>query len=1260
MKKDQVDLYDFCDDRVKDALKAFCNRVNQSDADVFLVMAHKAVLLFHVLLAQGHINKRAAEKLIITNLSLDFDCTNLEGKKVAILDDIVISGTSIAATVSKLISFQVRQDDIEVIAIAIDQYYFAMNFEDAQGSSVLHCDCVMDDAACIELSAVISKVFSYYGVPYDVDFPVYEDFSIGEDALNNLHNDLLWEVVNVSNANQKAGGVTAYTIQPKRPVRNRLWNAIGADLEDCADLKIRLYITRYPDGFLECRVVPMCLFEEISLDALRALFDCLKPQDPTASLWGNTSCLAQMRYLEFFISHQLFAIFSEITALGRGHMLHKQIIMQLFGLKDGEAVCRHLSTPFSRGDDPLVPIHRVRVDHSATIQKYKASEVYTRSSAESASWTKPGAYEQGCWINHFIYSAFLWWYDDKEIKVRKEIKEEQLHYVKDYPAIKEKLFRLKNGLPISALRQILKEWVPELSDSEAKSIISVFIDRAIDEGIVVPTIYYSEDGQFLCRAYRHGEDLPFGAADQYRLVYFLQSIGEKIRAAGDGEQGALPAVAGISLEKMIVLFYQMGLKQGNVFNRFLGFNNNDIIHSFLSVHGAIQGYTDFDAVPHVYSERNSKKERYITWLTTWLYEAGLVGNNLDGLDTDQLNQPIPIKLEEIKEYLQVNQRSTVSDTVKRNIESLAELITDWYNAMAKANRKVDFRDNITALTSCANRYVYASAIVTEIHYFSNYWNNQAKHALEEKRDSKRLVGRLTDSKDNKRYTLIITQGLHSGCEKFKWRDEAKAQQVIEEVKEFLRSTGISVWTSLWSGVDARPDHRADELEEQTNRAEGYLFFFSACFECLKSVEFWAHGQLPQNYTEYKRNYLALTHRTQLLDASLFDNIENIAMIKGVERKGVELQQLVREGLFGSEDCVKKIENLVMDLDPTYTALYQSALILDIAALDSKKIEDAFEAFWDQLKDDDRVALNLIRFPEELDQGSYAKYGIFFGPKKIIRSLDVEAAHRENDAVKCGAFLYNAFQTLCTLLNGKVFQIRGVLLPHIIPGLEFRHNLQRNIRKNAEDFYKIVKPLESCYKDSWQIQLVLGLDHQVDKRFLERFSQWNTSVLDHTVSGAEWVNTCMVCGKGHIKLVGDPANLMSKIAYSQLKVCCGNKKGLGILLRLSDRVVCISCNHIFVDHSQENPAKAKSAYSQDYMFELIPLTEVRQYENESDSLSAEDEAFVLEPRWNGDIPFDISKLLSVEDLSEKATLADCRCYGCNEIGQMKWFDGRCIL
>lgn len=1254
MNEYQVDLYDFCSNEVKDALKTFCHRVNHSDADVLIIMAHKAVLLFYLLLAQGHISKQIAKKVIISNLALDFDCCYLEGKKIAILDDIMISGTSIASTINKLLSVGVRQDDIDVIAIAIDQDYFNMNFENTKGISILHCDFKPKDEPCIELSAVVSKVFSYFGIPYDVDFPVYERIPINEKALSTLHSSLFWSVVDVSNGNQRSGGIDVYTLFPAQSVLTRLWTAIGVNLDCCADIKLRLYIKRYPDGYRECCVVPMCLFKEISLDALSTLYDLLKPTDHPIFITKEEPWKAQMRYLEFCIAHQLYAIFSEITSLGHGVLFYENIAKQLFGPVDGEIVYRHLSASCSGSGDSLPLVIRcAEVDHSSIIEEYKKSEIYKTIREKSANWCFGSEYQKGCWINQFMFTSFLWWYDTKEILVRNQLKEQALHYVKDYKIIRTYLYRLKNGLPMSTLRLMLQTLVQNIPDRDAENTISAFIDRAIDEGVIVPTIYFNEDKKYICRAFRHGEDLPFGAADQYRLVYFLNSVGNYLRKA---EGNPNPAVAEISLEKMIVLFYQMGLRQGNIFNRFLGFDETEIIHSFLSVHGAIQGYTKPDVVPHIYSERDSEGNRYITWLTSWLYEVGLIEKKPDDADTTESTQPIPIKLDETKRYLEENKRSAASDIVLGRIDSIAELITTWYNGMTGKNKKV-FRDNITALTSCANRFVYVSAIATEIHYFNNFWNNQAQYALKEKRDSHRLVARLTDSKDNRHHTANTVQGLYSGREKIQWRHTNEAPRVIAEVaKDFLGSTSASVWTQLWSGVDTKPDHGADDLNYYTNMAEGFLYFFSACFECLKSTDFWDSGTLPQDYDSYKKSYLELARRTSQLEPSLFNALEDVAKLDGLDlgKKRMELQKLVREALFSSEKCVEEIETLVRDEDPTYTVTYKSALILDIAALDPRQIDHALMRFWEQLPEEaDKTELNLIRFPrDEKDTSSFFKYGIFFG-QNVSQPLDVQLSPGKNESLRRGEFLYDAFETICHLLNGRLCQIRGIFLPHIILSSAFKHNLQRNIEQNAKKFYQnIVKPLESCYNSKWKMQMVLGLDRHVDQRVPQFFHMWKTNILDHVISGAEWVTNCVVCKKDHVRINANPS-LMDRVAYSQLKVGCGKHKGLGLLIRLSDRVVCLSCNHIFIDTSAENRPSAISAYLPDVEFDLRPLTEIRPYQSDHSVLQAEDEIILLEPCWNGNIPFDVSMLVSLEDWADAVVDAKCKCHGCNDKNQMKW-------
>ena len=1218
-------------------------------------MAHKAVLLFDLLLAQGHIDKQVEDKSVITNLSLDFDCGDLRGKKIAILDDIVISGTSIASTIDKLKYYQVSQNDIEIIAIAVDKYYFAMSFDDANGVSVLHCDYYTDDASCIELSAIISKAFSYYGIPYDVDFPVYEGISIVSEDLNTLHNNLFWEMIDITNDNQRSGDVTAFTVQTKWAIRHRLWDAIGVELEKCAEVKIRLYITRYPDGSLECSIVPMCLFKEIHEDKLNLLYSRLKPESWKTSFYENKSNVAQMRYVEFYIAHQLFLIFSQITALGYGCSFQERLAMWLFGSKDGEVVCNHLQARNSRINcSSCIHIDSVQVDHSDVFMEYKKSIVHEDSCKHGIKWGNANAYEVGCWVNQNILDPFLWWYDEKEIPVRNQLKRAALHYVDNYQEIQKHLFRLKSGLSFSVLQHILKERLPELSDCEANNVISLFIDRAIDEGIIVPTVYHSQEGKYICRSYRHGEDLPFGMADKYRLVYFLNSLSEKICGrSNEDETTVYLEVAEISLEKMIVLFYQMGLKLGNTFNRFLGFNNIEVIHSFLSIHGAIQGYTDPSTEVHIYSEKDSEGNRYITWLSTWLLKETLIERTMG---SQEGTPHFSINLRRIREYLEDNQRSSVSEAVRVNIDSIAELIARWYNSMSK-ERKGEFKTQITALTSCASMTVYASAIATEIHYFFNYWNHQVQEAFEEQYRSYKLVARLTGGDDNKKHTANIVQGLHSGRDKINWRKDNKAQAVIEEVKTILDANSIMNWTRIWDGVDEYNGNR--ELSEYISVAEGLLFFFSACFDCINSEDFWTKGILPKQYDEYKSNYMDSLEHTGYWDLGAFEQLGKIAKMTddGLNSKKKALQDLVMPVLKISEDCVKEIETFIHDHDSIYTIEYDSALIIDIEAFDAEAIDEAMMCLWEiasKVDECDRSELNFIKFPDSLDHETFRKYGIFLGHHKK-RKVD-SSFKRSNDTPECrGRILYELFEKLCSLLDGKLKRVRAILLPHTNAGPKsfFKHNLERNIGRNAMEYYiDIVQPMEFFYKDDELKQLVLGLNRNVRREFLECFGEWTKEEIN-CVSMALGYTTCIVYSMPYVHLDGN-TDLVAKLHYSQIKVKCGNKCGLGVLIRCPTRVLCVSCNHIFTEYSEKHYVEAESAYDANFKFNLVPLSEIRKNENIHRYPHASEEVVFLEPHWNGDIPFKVSNLISEVDGRNLSNERECMLYGCNSDKQTMWF------
>ena len=76
----KVDIINFFDDVMKREVIKFCNRINESDADVFILMARKAACFFQVLVESGYVNQSILRKMIVTDRSTDFSNNYLKGK----------------------------------------------------------------------------------------------------------------------------------------------------------------------------------------------------------------------------------------------------------------------------------------------------------------------------------------------------------------------------------------------------------------------------------------------------------------------------------------------------------------------------------------------------------------------------------------------------------------------------------------------------------------------------------------------------------------------------------------------------------------------------------------------------------------------------------------------------------------------------------------------------------------------------------------------------------------------------------------------------------------------------------------------------------------------------------------------------------------------------------------------------------------------------------------------------------------------------
>lgn len=1212
-KKGILDLFD---EKTSDALQSFCENINTSTADVFVIMAHKAICLFKVLQDQNYLN--IGNKTVISNLSLDFKTESLKDKKVAVVDDIMISGTAVSSAVNKAILCGANESDISVIVLAIDTYYMRMQFVNKLHKNILVCEKYLNDNDCIKLSANLSNAFSYYGIPYDYDFPIYEGIRIDNEH-NVLFHNFFWNLFDISNNYQKEGDIDSYLIIPKKIFLNEFYKSLGVNFINSVNFKIKVYIKNYTNREPECTITPLCLFNEVEKSDIETLFEVFKPNLDEVEF----SIKAKTRYIQYYLSHRLFLYFRKISSLTYNENIKPNDINILFGNVLGNKIYNKLFDNSIIYNDNQIVIECENID----LKIYDEFISATKESEKTGDFDDSEESEVLKKIKNIppLLKPFMWWYDYKEIHVRKLLKETPVNFIDDYNSIAKKMSRLNSGFSFNTLIKILN-----ISSEEEKNALSIFIDRSIDLGILVPTIYYNEEKQTICRAYRHGEDLPFALSDQIRLLEFLLVLERKIKNINNSwdKDNSEGGIAHVSFEKMIVAFYQIGLKQGNIFNRFLGFDNVDIMKPFLSVHGRVNGFVKPKDVKengieeHIYSEKakikstkEDKEYEYIKWLSVWLDEHNFIGKT----DKDDKAR-IFIDKDNIDEYIKSQSRNNIDDAICKKIEKIGIIISKWYNYTLSYGGKDKFKEDATALTSCENINVFSSAIATEIHYFTNYWNSQAKAAF----DLKEFSG--------KNFVWSVTeQALNSGRDKKDWYDKKRAKKVIDTISNKIFEDSLYDWHEFWD-IEDEPYPQGSAIIEKLYEAIGYLYFYSACYDCLKSDQFWEKNKLPDTLEEYEKKYKEQCEKVESLEDHLFDIFRAVKDISGANKKRNKIQQEISRVIPCSETTVEEIEECIKNSRSHYTVKYKSALILEVNPICKENCDEHIMNVWDQLKEnDDKTQLNIIRFNDDCGNDNYIKYGIFFG---IIKNNTYSIEYKID-------ILINLFNKLCKEFNCKAHSIRAILIPQIPARLIFKHNTYKNISTYSNEFYRdCVSALENMFIENKYRQLILLTTGYTPKNTKETVEQlgWDT------VNDIGTQPFTFYTGETYItKYSNEPiylnGNSEMNANNSIVKIECGDSVGAGILVKTDNQVVCVTCNHI-VANSPKSIIKATMISSNNATFDLIPIKEILP---DIDNPTAEYEVAILEPQWNGKIPINIDQLMSLNDLHDTSNIT-CDCCG----------------
>ena len=203
------------DDEMCQSIMNFAQAISNTVADVFVVMSRKAACFIRFLERHGNV---FFDGELVTDRILDIDLERFAGKDVVIIDDVVVSGTTIYTIVNKLKSANAKR--IRVFVLGVNKEYYSSDlfkYVDAEGVLQNYIETPyipVSDAACMRICSNIVSTFALDISPYDVDFPRHNYATMSQKKLNQIISCSDWLSYDVSSDLQSQNDVNNITLLP--------------------------------------------------------------------------------------------------------------------------------------------------------------------------------------------------------------------------------------------------------------------------------------------------------------------------------------------------------------------------------------------------------------------------------------------------------------------------------------------------------------------------------------------------------------------------------------------------------------------------------------------------------------------------------------------------------------------------------------------------------------------------------------------------------------------------------------------------------------------------------------------------------------------------------------------------------------------------------------------------------------------------------------------------------------------------------------
>lgn len=746
------------------------------DADVIMLMARKAACVFRCFESLG-MTKRPT--IVTTDRILTFNTSWLKGKKVALVDDALISGTTLYSTRNQVAS---AGANVTVHTLFINNEWYAEKLIVPDHNFVR-----LSDVSASQLSSNLVDAMSIVPRPYSIDYPLFESMTIRSSDIEVLCSIPGWVCFDVSTTLQKQHGVFSYTVQPNIIRLRELGVLLGWNISKRGLCKIRIYGRLFGPN-IKISILPIVALGPIKNNEVNALFESVLEEHPKGKNSLSEMCVsggAKFQFIQFLMAHRLA----------------ERWVSKLQSI---------LPYAFS---NPSLDIDEVSLlfppEFAATIVDCCTCKqaVFKHADSSSISFEEPecettdinSVFE----VQEILAEKFKSLYFEKELPARKIVKKLGVDAFKD-TKWKELVNRLHDGFTFPQL----KSCIPIDSGSDRTLLVSNFLDLSIDRGAVVPISakLRSEDNKaedIYYRAYRHGEEIIVTLREERLLLTmlreFLSSSGRKI-------------IPPTWMEKLLVLFIKRGINAGFL-NPYYGELRDPrggigtatpIVGVTNYLHGAVTQRN----VNHLYEFDPSAS------FCNMLCRRKRLQKHYGDKKMDRKYRPL--KGYSLGEFPTAPVNIKEENLAKRLGRRIGEISYKGKNANGK-NAPLDI-NKLTLIATCLIAEDSLLALAAELNIFVRFWKNHVDefNAIERKNVVCDLACELRrkNTAPGQAWTAI-----NNGRWKFKSSLRHLAERYVESIGEYYKSIDIEKsesWYDFW------PDLETVEESEDSKVAKRYL------------------------------------------------------------------------------------------------------------------------------------------------------------------------------------------------------------------------------------------------------------------------------------------------------------------------------------------------------------------------------------------------------------------------------------------------------